>query len=60
MKSLTFAGYIAGINCSWSFAIITPVVAIDLQYSVISAFVVRILVGSSCVVTTFPFGHTHP
>lgn len=54
------AGYMAGVNCFWGFAIVTPVAAIDLKYPIISAFASRIVVCSLCVIATFPLGQTHP
>lgn len=50
----------AGVNCSWGFAIVTPVAAIDLKYSIIGAFVSRVVVCSLRVITALPFGQTHP
>lgn len=54
------AGYVTGVHCSGRFAIITPVAAIDLKYPIISAFASGIVVRSPCIITTFPFGQTHP
>lgn len=53
-----FAGYVTGINCFGCLAIITPVAAINLKYSIISAS--NIAVYSFCVKITFPLGQTHP
>lgn len=57
---LTAAGNPTGIHCSWGFAIIAPVAAVDLKYPIISALTSRIVVCSSCVVITFPSGQTDP
>lgn len=54
------AGYTTGVNCSWGFAVVTPVAAIDLKYPIISALASRIVVCSFCVITAFPLGQTHP
>lgn len=54
------AGNPTGIHCSWGFAIIAPVAAVDLKYPIISALTSRIVVCSSCVVITFPSGQTDP
>lgn len=54
------AGYTTGVNCFRGFAIVTPVAAIDLKYPIISALASRIVVCSSCVITAFPLGQTHP
>ena len=60
LSCLTAAGYMTGINCSWGFAIITPSMAIDSKYPIITAFVSMIVVCSLCVVISFPTGQTHP
>lgn len=48
------------VHCFWSFAIVTPVAAVDLKYPVIGASAAAVVVCSFRVITTFPSGQTHP
>lgn len=49
---LTAAGYVTTIYCSWSFAIITPVSAVDLKYPIVRAVASMEVLYSLCVITT--------